>query len=220
MAVLLVLSLTTDMYKMRYIKHRTETYSEYETWNAFSRVSAFSFGEDRNAAQILPMKDPSEKYKGAYPTTKMLDIDGAAWTPMMGYNGNPASIQFLRDSVLYVVHAIRPNSRVLVIGTGGGRDLLAAVAYGQSSILGIEINPLMHHIVAEHYREYSGNPYAVPGVEVGARVELAVKVAVAVNRKHQSPARPLVRGVTQGMAVRVAGVERQSVIVSYRQSGL
>src|SRR5207253_2400683 len=153
------------VYKMRYIKQRTETYSEYEGWNAFSRVSAFA--DERNAAQILPMKDAPEKYEhGGFPSTKMLDIDGAAWTPMMGYNGNPASIQFLRDSVLYVVHAIRPNARVLVIGTGGGRDLLAAVAYGQSSILGIEINPLMHHIVAEQYRDYSGNPYAVPGVDV------------------------------------------------------
>src|SRR5882762_2737626 len=33
---------------------------------------------------------------------------------------------------------------------------------------------------------------AVPGVKVGARVELAVKVAVAVNRKYQPPTCPLV----------------------------
>ena len=43
------------------------------------------------------MKDPPEKYeRSAYPSTKMLDIDGAAWTPMMRYDGNPASIQFLK----------------------------------------------------------------------------------------------------------------------------
>lgn len=163
--LLVVLGFTTNLYTMRYVKQRTETYSEYEAWNAFSRVSAF--GMDRNAAQILPIKDPPEKYAGGnYPSTKMLDIDGAAWTPMMGYNGDPASIQFLRDSVLYVAHGIRPNARVLVIGTGGGRDLLAALAYGQRSILGIEINPLMRHVVEERYGDYSGHPYTRPGVEV------------------------------------------------------
>ena len=165
-AVLAVLGFTVDLYQMRYIKQRTATYSEYEAWNAFSRVSAFDMDE-RNAAQIVPMKDPPATYTGGdYPSTKMLDIDGAAWTPMMGWDGDPASIQFLRDSVLYAAHGIRPDARVLVIGTGGGRDLLAAIAYGQPSILGIEINPLMEHVVEERYADYAGHPYTQPGVEV------------------------------------------------------
>jgi spermidine synthase len=159
-----VLSVTTDLYTMRYIKQRTETYSDYAAWNAFSRVSAFK--TDRNAAQILPLKNHPDTYVDGYPPTMILDIDGAAWTPMMGWDGDPASIQFLRDTVLYAAHAVRPNARVLVIGTGGGRDLLAAVAYGQPSILGIEINPLMRHLVEEHYGDYTGHPYSSHGVEV------------------------------------------------------
>jgi len=163
--VLLVLAFTTNLYTMRYVKRYTDTYSEVETWNSFSRVSAFNL--NRNAAQILPMKNEPEAYAGStYPTSKMLDIDGAAWTPMMGYNGDPSSIQFLRDTVLYLAHNIRPNASILVIGTGGGRDLLAAVAFGQPSILGIEINPLMRHVVEERYADYAGHPYTLPGVNV------------------------------------------------------
>ncbi|HEY2773493.1 MAG TPA: class I SAM-dependent methyltransferase [Candidatus Binatia bacterium] len=163
--VLLVLSFTNDLYEMRYIKQRTDTYSEKTTWNSFSRVSAFA--EDRNAAQILPMRSPYQSYQdGPYPPTKMLDIDGAAWTPMMGWNGDPASIQWLRDSVLYVAHEIRPHAKVLVIGTGGGRDLLAAVAYGQPSITGLEINQSMRHTVEDLYADYAGHPYTHPGVHV------------------------------------------------------
>lgn len=166
-AVLVVLGFTTDLFQMRYIKQRTETYSAYEVWNPFSRVSAFKM-DDRNAAQIVPMKSPWQTYAdGPYPPTMMLDIDGAAWTPMMGWNGDPAQVQFLRDSVLYAVHSVRPNARVLVIGTGGGRDLLAAAAaYGQPSVLGIEINPSMRHVVQERFGEYSGRPYTQPNVEV------------------------------------------------------
>lgn len=167
-AVLTVLAFTTDLYQMRYIKQRTATYSEYEAWNQFSRVSAFPVDANRNAAQIVPLKDPPSAYAGdGYPPSKMLDIDGAAWTPMMGWNRDPSSVQFLRDSVLYAVHAVRPNARVLVIGTGGGRDLLAAAAaYGQPSVLGIEINPLMRHIVEERFGDYSGHPYTQPHVQV------------------------------------------------------
>ncbi len=167
-ALLVVLGFTTNLYQMRYIKQRTATYSEYEAWNAFSRVSAFPVDAGRNAAQIVPLKNPPATYAGdKYPPSKMLDIDGAAWTPMMGWNGDPASVQFLRDSVLYAVHSIRPNGRVLVIGTGGGRDLLAAAAaYGQPSVLGIEINPLMRHIVEDRYGDYSGHPYTQPNVKV------------------------------------------------------
>jgi len=166
-AALVVLGFTTDLYQMRYIKQRTSTYSEYEVWNAFSRISAFDF-DGKNAAEIVPMKEPAQTYKGGdYPPTKMLDIDGAAWTPMMGWDGDPASVQFLRDSVLYAVHELRPNAKVLIIGTGGGRDLLAAAAtYGQPSVLGIEINPSMRHVVEERYADYTGHPYMLPNVEV------------------------------------------------------
>ena len=114
---------------MRFVKQRVGFYSSYVAWNAFSRVSAFEM--DRNAAQIFPLKNPPEQYAGdEYPKSMMLDIDGTAWTPMMGYTGDPASIQFLRESVLYVVHHLKPGGDVLVIGTGGGRDLLAAAAAG------------------------------------------------------------------------------------------
>ena len=163
--VLLALSFSTDLYTMTYIKRRTERYSEVEVWNSFSRVSAFH--EDRNAAQIFPLRNQPKDYSGPeYPKTKMLDIDGAAWTPMMGWNGDPESIQWLRESILYVGHELRQNAKVLVIGTGGGRDLLAAIAYRQPSIMGLEINPAMREIVEEKYADYAGHPYTYPGVEV------------------------------------------------------
>lgn len=163
--VLLVLAFTTNLYTMRYVKHQTDFYSEVETWNSFSRVSAFQ--SDKNAAETLLFEmKPGTYPDDAYPPSKMLDIDGAAYTPMMGYNGDVSSIQFLRESVLYVAHSVRPNADVLVIGVGGGRDLLAAVAFGQKSILGIELNPLMRYVVEERYADYAGHPYTQPGVNV------------------------------------------------------
>ncbi len=163
--VLLALAATTDLYTMRYVKYHPWPYSEKETWNSFSRVSAFPVPS--NAAQILPMRLAPETYVGsAYPPAKFLDIDGTAYTPMVGWNGDPASIQWLKESVLYAAHELRPDASVLVIGTGGGRDLLAAIAYGQPQILGIEINGNMRRMVEDVYGDFTGRPYSRPGVEV------------------------------------------------------
>lgn len=164
-AAMLVGGLATDAFTMRYVKTRDQFYSRTELWNAFSRVAAFDLPS--NAAQILPMKEEADRYAdGPYPPTMMLDIDGAAWTPMMGWDGRPESVQFLRDSVLYAGHHLKPGARTLVIGTGGGRDLVAAIAFGQPSILGLEINPLMRRMVEEEYGDWTGHPYTHPGVEV------------------------------------------------------
>src|SRR5262245_61870609 len=160
-----VLGHTSDLLRMRYVKNWTRLYSEYESWNAFSRVTVFP--SQQNAAQLLPLKDSADAYAGRQlPQSMIIDIDGTAWTPMTRFNGDMRSIEFLRGSVLYVAHQLRPQADTLIIGTGGGRDLLAAKAFGQPSVLGIEINPLMRHIVQEVYAQYSGGPYTLPGVEV------------------------------------------------------
>jgi hypothetical protein len=85
---------------------------------------------------------------------------------MMNFDGDVARIGFLRESSLYLAHHLRHPASVLIIGPGGGRDILAAHAFGQPSVLAIELNPLMRHIVQEKYGDYSGRPYTLPGVEV------------------------------------------------------
>jgi spermidine synthase len=170
-AALAWLAATGDAFTMRYVKSWATPYSSYEVWNAFSRISVFDYAND--AGQPLGL---SSERSGPFPPSLMIDIDGTAWTPMMHYDGNPASIQFLRDSVLYLAHHITHDADVLVIGTGGGRDLLAARAFNQRSIRGLELNPLMRHVVDERYGDYSGRPYTQIGatvIEDEARSRLA-----------------------------------------------
>jgi len=165
--VFLVLGLGTDFARMRYVKNWTNFYSEYETWNVFSRISVIP-SPKLLAPHTLPLRKPMNAYTAdRYPGSKWLDIDGTAWTPMFNYDGNPERIAFLRESAIYAVHAVKRNARVLIIGTGGGRDLLAArVAWDQPSVKGIELNPLMRHVVQERFADYSGRPYTLPGVDV------------------------------------------------------
>jgi spermidine synthase len=163
--LVLVFGQSTDLLRMRYVKGRTDYYADYEGWNAFSRVTTFP--SLYNAAQQVPLREEMQRYAGPFfPPSKNIDIDGTAWTPMMNFDGDFTRIDFLRFTVLYVAHHLRANASVLIIGTGGGRDILAAKTFQQPSVLGIELNPLMRYIVQEHDGEFSGRPYTLPGVEV------------------------------------------------------
>jgi spermidine synthase len=164
-AAVVVAAWSTDLVRMRYVKRWDHFYSEAEAWNAFSRVSAFP--SPRNAAQLLPLRAPSDENIGpGFPQSMILDIDGTAWTPMGEFDGDLLKYEFLRQSVVYVAHHLRANANVLIIGPGGGRDILAAKVFDQPSILAIEINPLMRYMVEERFRAYSGGVYSLPGVEV------------------------------------------------------
>jgi hypothetical protein len=163
--LLVILAANTNVFRTRYVKNWTYFYSEHEAWNAFSRVGVLR--PESNAASYLPLKYPGERYQTAsIPQTLILDIDGTAWTPMMHFGGDLATTQFLRESVLYAAYGLKPDADALIIGVGGGRDVLAAQTFGARSILGIEINPLMRRIVEERYGDYSGRPYTRPGVQV------------------------------------------------------
>jgi hypothetical protein len=155
----------TGHLRMKFIKNWDHHYGEYEVWNAFSRVSVFP--SKLRAAQHVQIKEAMQAPDAdRSPETKLIDIDGGAWTPMMNFRGDAAALGFLRESVMYSAHHVKPNASVLIIGTGGGRDILAARAFGQPSILGIELNPSLRHVVQERFGDYSGRPYTLPGVEV------------------------------------------------------
>ena len=42
-----------------------------------------------------------------------------------------------------------PHPRVLVIGVGGGRDVVAAVRYGASSVTGVELDPVTLDLIRD-----------------------------------------------------------------------
>ncbi len=62
----------------------------------------------------------------------------------------------------------RPSGfTALVIGPGGGRDLLSALVFGATRVDGVEINPIIvRDVMQGRFREYSGNLYGDPRVSI------------------------------------------------------
>jgi len=114
-------------------------------WNAYSRIDAV---EDIGA-----------------PFLARLYIDSDAWTSILPWNGQLDALHELRDSYRALPFRLTPRGETLVIGPGGGSDVLAALASGSRKVTAVELNPLMIQFV-RHYGEQAGNIYNRPEVEI------------------------------------------------------
>ena len=149
---------------LRYVRGEVEGRPLFERWNSFSRVTIW--GDP--AAEVPPFGFGFSQ--GAAPATTVrqlrLAIDAGADTYLTAFDGDPDEVAFLKSDVAYAAHALRPDSRVLVVGSGGGRDLLAALAFGQPSILGVEVNADIVDLVHGVLGEFTGHLDQLPGVRV------------------------------------------------------
>lgn len=108
------------------------------------------------------------------PEQMFITIDAAAITTITRFDGDLESIGFVNcapSSLAYQVRA-EPLESALLIGPGGGIDVLTAYYNRVQRIIGAEINPLIVNLVADDalYRDYAGGLYTdYPHI----RVELA-----------------------------------------------
>ena len=112
-------------------------------WNAYSRITAVE-----GVAGLA-----------------RLYIDADAWTSIYPWDGRIESVAEVRDSYRGLPFRFTPNAETLVIGPGGGHDVVVALASGSRKVTACELNPLMLKFV-RHYGERAGNLYNRPDVEV------------------------------------------------------
>src|SRR5436190_4289173 len=99
-----------------------------------------------------------------------MDIDSAASTPILEGTGQVADAAYLRyelTAIGYHLAERKGGFTALVIGPGGGRDLLSALVFGAAHVEGVEINPIIaRDVMLDRFRQYSGNIYANPRVSI------------------------------------------------------
>jgi hypothetical protein len=104
-----------------------------------------------------------------------MDIDSAASTPILRFSGNLAQVDYLRYELTALAYRMWRQTAAtpvepftaLVIGPGGGRDLLSALVYGAGRIDGVEINPIIaNDVMRGAFADYSGHIYSHPKVHV------------------------------------------------------
>ena len=110
----------------------------------------------------------SPLYSG--PPHEMIDliIDGLGGTEIVRFDGNPATLggySYLDHDLTALTGQLLPRTaRQLIVGPGGGVDILQAVRAGRRDITAVEINPLIVRVVNDDLARFSGRPYNLPGV--------------------------------------------------------
>jgi len=85
----------------------------------------------------------------------MLRIDGGAATVLTKFD-DLSDLEYLKLDVTAMAYYLRNNDDVLVLGSGGGRDLLTAVLFGAKKVVGVEINKDINEIVFNKLKGFSG----------------------------------------------------------------
>ena len=119
----------------------------FERWNSFSRVTVWGSLAD---AMVLIMIDADA---GTLLLRDPKLLDPGAW---------------LTTRVEALAYHLRPRGRALVIGSGGGADVVMARTLGVQEIAAVEVNPIIAEDVVsrEPFRSWSGSVYEQPGVRL------------------------------------------------------
>jgi SAM-dependent methyltransferase len=134
---------TKGMY--RHLAANPEARVALTGWNAYSRIDA-----------VVGFPDP---YRAR------LYIDSDAWTNVLRWDGRVESVAAWRDWYRALPFRVAPSDpRTLVIGPGGGSDVLVSLAAGSDKVTAVEMNPLMLGFV-RHFGAEAGNLYDHPRVE-------------------------------------------------------
>ncbi|HUK64596.1 MAG TPA: hypothetical protein VLV15_14735, partial [Dongiaceae bacterium] len=142
---LLALNPSHGWLHLRYFRGREENDIRYEKWNSFSRVAVRDLGT---------------------PDSLLIEIDAASNTVISRWNGDPARLAPLRDGLIAVAYTVERRPDVFVIGSGGGVDVLTAVAAEARSVTAVEVNPIIVDLMENRYAAFSGGIFHHPIVTV------------------------------------------------------
>jgi hypothetical protein len=133
----------------------------FEKWNALSRIYVRQTGSEPFGWGMSPAYKTDRKLDQLY-----LNIDSGAATVITKFDGDLSAVDHLRYDVTALAHYLRNQTSVLVIGVGGGRDILTALVFGQRHVTGVEINPDILGVLTNRFADYAGQLEHNPAVKL------------------------------------------------------
>lgn len=97
---------------------------------------------------------------GPLPEQIGLFFDAGAVSPVNRFEGDLQSVAYLDYVTSAVAYRVAPPApRVVVIGSGGGTDVLGALAHGATRVTAVEVDPAVFALVRGPLAEFSGGLY-------------------------------------------------------------
>jgi predicted membrane-bound spermidine synthase len=120
----------------------------YTAWNTFSRIDVYG----TSGARLIV-------FDAGTALTPLPDLRPGVRNYLSRYTADADY-----ESGISYVGKERPN--ILIIGSGGGNQVLDALHYGAREITAVEINPIVNDVVSRRMNEYSGELFNQPEVHL------------------------------------------------------
>ncbi len=133
----------------------------YSKWNFFSNVSI-------GTPSFKPFGwgySPKVFEKPVKTKELMILIDQGAGTVLTQFH-DLSDLKYLKYDISNMAHHIRPSDSVLILGSGGGRDLLSAVLFKAKKVDGVELNKDIIDIVLNKFAYFSGSIKNYPQIKI------------------------------------------------------
>jgi hypothetical protein len=141
--------------RILYVKAGFEARPLYERWNSYSRirVNGNPDANEKPYAWGLSPNFPADR------TVKQLhlDIDVAAGTVLTKKPETRADSEHLEYDVTNIGYYLRPKGHALIVGVGGGRDVLSALHFGATKVTGVEINTNILDTLNGRFGDFTGH---------------------------------------------------------------
>jgi spermidine synthase len=92
--------------------------------------------------------------------------DGDGLTAITAFDGRREPLAYLDFTPAALPYHLLEKPDVLILGAGGGADILLALLHGAATIDAVELNPQLVRLVAERFSAFAGHLYERPGVRV------------------------------------------------------
>jgi len=144
-----------SLLRVEWVKGVRQPRPLFEKWNSFSQITVSGDPTRPTPAQGWGLSPTYPAHRWVHQL--WLLIDGAAGTLLTRFDGRLEMVEHLKYDVTNAAHWLRHDARVLVVGTGGGRDVLSALAFGQREVVGVEINEAIIDVVNAYFGSFTGH---------------------------------------------------------------
>jgi predicted membrane-bound spermidine synthase len=172
-AILLVINIDLNVFAIEpgiskglyYQLAKPQEYQHLSTqWNSFSRIDVTN-QTYHNYNNEAAFQNTSSENTGRSKALASIIIDADADTPVFRWNGSLNDISWVKQYMDYLPYELLKANSTLVIGSGGGEDILIALAGGSKNVTAVEINPLIIS-KAKEFGRLAGNLYDRKEVDV------------------------------------------------------
>ena len=146
-----------------FLRENPGSYIVKTEWNSFSRIDVVEgiTGECEPGSLDPYFNQPQCAEEEL---VAKIFIDGGAGTNIISWDGQLDSLTELSSWMQYIPFKMIDDPKVLIIGSGGGRDVVAALVSGSTDVTSVEINPIIFRVV-NSYGDKAGNLYTHPNVD-------------------------------------------------------